>query len=405
MRIIYLHQYFNTRKMAGGTRSYELARRLADRGHEVDIITSWREKSGQSGWFRTEIDGIRVHWLPVKYSNYMSYKQRMGAFFNFAIRSTYKAAALKGDVIYATSTPLTIALPGIFASRWHGIPMIFEVRDLWPEVPIVMGALQNRFLKVSARKLEKFAYRNSAKIVALSPGIAEGILDTGYSKKDLCVIPNSSDVDLFRPDNKLSCLFRKDYPELGDGPIILYPGTIGKINGVEYMAQLACNVLNIRNDCRFVAIGDGIELDNVRLVAQKLGVLNRNFFIYPPMPKNDLVSAFCAASVILSLVIDHPIMEINCANKFFDALASGTPIAINYDGWQAEIIRKYSVGIVLPRNTMTAAKILTEFLNNPKLISQSGRSARNLATSSFSRDIMVERLEKLILDTVREFNK
>jgi UDP-N-acetylglucosamine:LPS N-acetylglucosamine transferase len=142
MKIIYLHQYFNTPTMVGSTRSYEMARRLVAYGHEVHMITSWREDDGRKNWFKTEENGINVHWLPVPYSNEMGFYERIKAFVKFALGSAKKAIELKGDIVFATSTPLTIAVPGIIASKINRIPMVFEVRDLWPEVPVALGILR-----------------------------------------------------------------------------------------------------------------------------------------------------------------------------------------------------------------------------------------------------------------------
>ena len=84
MRITYLHQYFNTPEMIGGTRSYEMARHLVAMGHEVNVVTSWREPDSRKDWFTTEEDGIQVHWLSVQYSNHRGYNQRIKAFLKFA---------------------------------------------------------------------------------------------------------------------------------------------------------------------------------------------------------------------------------------------------------------------------------------------------------------------------------
>ena len=86
MTILYLHQYFNTPKMSGGTRSYEMARRLVKMGHDVHMVTSYRDETDKKDWFITNEDGIIVHWLPLLYSNKMNYTQRIKAFFNFAIK-------------------------------------------------------------------------------------------------------------------------------------------------------------------------------------------------------------------------------------------------------------------------------------------------------------------------------
>ena len=149
MQILYLHQFFITRAGVGGTRSYEFARRFVARGHRVRMVTA--------GDGHSTVDGIDVVGVPGAYSDYMSAtassdRERMLAFGRFAAAGT--AAALRGprpDVVYATSPPLTIAVPALAAAaRWRA-PLVFEVRDLWPEAPIQMGALANPRLQRQAR--------------------------------------------------------------------------------------------------------------------------------------------------------------------------------------------------------------------------------------------------------------
>ncbi|MBT6673966.1 MAG: glycosyltransferase, partial [Proteobacteria bacterium] len=124
MNILYLHQYFNTPDMSGGTRSYEMARRFVQQGHEVHMITSWREPRDDQAWFESNEAGIHVHWLPVEYTNKMSFLNRIKAFLKFAIKSANKTASIKADIIFATSTPLTIALPAVYAAKIQKIPMV-----------------------------------------------------------------------------------------------------------------------------------------------------------------------------------------------------------------------------------------------------------------------------------------
>ena len=170
MQILYVHQFFVTRAGVGGTRSYEFARRFVERGHAVRMVTA--------GQATTSVEGIEVVGVRGGYSDYMratamSNLSRMLAFARFAIGAT--VAALRGprpDVIYATSPPLTMALPALAASlRWRS-PLVFEVRDLWPEAPIQMGALRNPVAQRLARAVERFVYARSARLIALSPGIA-----------------------------------------------------------------------------------------------------------------------------------------------------------------------------------------------------------------------------------------
>lgn len=401
MKIIYLHQYFNTPAMSGGTRSYEMARRLASNGHEVHIVTSWREKDGRSQWFETEEDGIHVHWLPIPYSNHMSYRERILAFLQFALGSAKKARNLHGDVVFATSTPLTIALPAIYAAKRNKSPMVFEVRDLWPELPIAMGVLKNPVAKWMARRLEKYAYRNADHVVALSPGMKEGVIDCGYPEKNITVIPNSADLDVFHPRLKLRQDFRAIIPEIGSRKLLIYAGTFGAINGVGYLVEIAQAALHCGDKVYFLAIGDGAEKVKVESQAERLGVLGRNFRTLPPMPKKDIPLAFAAADVVCSLFINIKSMWANSANKFFDGLSSGTPLAINYSGWQADLLKETGAGIQLPADdARLAAQYLTEFLSNCELAEKAGEAARRLAETEFSRDKLARKLEGVLISVV-----
>ena len=385
--------------MSGGTRSYEMARRLVGMGHEVHMVTTNREEGVKSDWFEENIDGIHVHWLPVPYSNRMSYSQRIKAFFRFAYECYGRAVKIGGDVVFATSTPLTIAIPGVWASRKLKVPMVFEVRDLWPEVPIAVGAIKNPILIAAARKLETFAYGNSARVVALSPGMAEGVVKAGYPEARVEVIANSSDLDLFAPDAAKAAQFRAGYPELGDGPIVLYPGTLGLINGVGYFPKMAAAVLPHRPDIRFVVLGDGMEWDLVQNEARRLGVLNKNFFLYRQVPKRQVVAAFAAASVITSFVIDMKELWANSANKFFDALASGTAVAINYGGWQEDLLKEFQAGIALSPDPARGAAVLVDFFSDADKVRTAGINARRLAEEHFSRDVLAARLERVLRES------
>lgn len=401
MRITYLHQYFNTPEMAGGTRSYEMARRLVAMGHEVNLITSWREDDGRQGWFETEEAGIRVHWLPVPYSNAMSYRERIQAFFKFAWGAARKAASLPADVVFATSTPLTIALPGAYVARRQGIPMVFEVRDLWPEVPIAMGALKNPVTRTLARRLEKFAYLRSDHVVALSPGMRDGVVRAGFSADNISVIPNSADLDFFDPARADSERFRTQYPELGRDPVVVYTGTMGAINGVTYLPRIAAAARDQGLAAQFVVVGRGMEASKVRAEAESLRVLGDNFHLYPPVPKAEIANVLAAADVTLSLVINLETLWENSANKFFDGLASGTPVAINYGGWQADLLQETGAGLVLPPdNPREAAQQLGEFLAEPRQVECARRAARSLAETRFSRDMLASQLESVLLDSV-----
>jgi glycosyltransferase involved in cell wall biosynthesis len=401
MRITYLHQYYANPSMSGGTRSYEMARRLVAAGHEVDLVTSWREPAAERGWFATEEEGIRVHWIPVPYANRMGYRRRVEAFARFAVAAAGKAASLNPDVVFATSTPLTIAIPAVYAAWARRAPMVFEVRDLWPEVPIALGALRHPVLRSLARGLERWAYRHAEAVVALSPGMRDGVVRAGYPAERVAVIPNASDLDLFRADPERARAFRAERPWLGDRPLVLYAGTFGRVNGVGILVALAAALERIAPEVRVLLVGDGAELGDVEEAARRSGVWGRNLFIEPPVPKREVAALFAAADLATSVVIDRRELWPNSANKFFDALAAGTPLFINYGGWQADLIERHDLGLAcwgVP--VEEAARRVAELLGDRARLEATGRRARALAEQLFDREELASQLA-LVLAAVQ----
>jgi glycosyltransferase involved in cell wall biosynthesis len=398
MRLVYIHQYFRTRGMWGGTRSYEVTRRLAAHGHEVHVITTDVEAPKLSlRWRVTDDDGVLVHWLPVPYSNYMSYRRRIAAFAQFAVCASIESARLKPDVVLATSTPLTVAVPGMFASRVRRVPFVFEVRDLWPELPIEMGALSRPWSKRLAFGLARLTYRNADRVVALSPGMASGVESYGYPPERITVIPNGCDLDLFSVDEDAAQRFRSAYTWLGDRPLVVYAGTFGAINGVDYLVRVAAAALRLDPEVRFLMVGEGRELPKVTELAAELGVLDRNLFILAPVAKQELPELLAAATVATSMFLPMPKMWDNSANKFFDALAAGRPVAINYGGWQADLLRESGAGVVLnPEDVPGAAKGLVSRVRDTAWLAEAASASRHLAATQFSRDELFGRFEAML---------
>lgn len=404
MKIIYLHQYFNTPKMSGGTRSYEMAKRLVASGHEVHMITSWTKETDQDDWFYELIDGIHVHWLPNPYSNKMSFKRRLMAFSKFAIAATRKAISIKNsDIIFATSTPLTIAIPGVIASKIKKAPMVFEVRDLWPEVPIAMGVLNKPYQIYLAKLLEKWAYNNSEHVIALSPGMKEGVIQAGYPDNKVTVIPNSSDNSLFEVDDADYDSFITKNKWLPTGKSLIYTGTFGVVNNVIIAVDIAVELKKRNTDISIILIGDGIQYDEVIDYAEKKGVLNKSIFIKKQVPKHEIPFYLKYASIASSFAIDLPAIQANSANKFFDALAASKPILINYGGWQKDIIENNQCGLVAWKKMVPQiVDELESFLHDEKKYEQACINSKQLALNEFSRDNLAKKLQTVLLDACKK---
>ena len=185
MNIIYLHQYFKFPNESGGTRSYDLAHGFLKLGHKVQIVTSTSdpEFKTKDRWSKFEKDGLVVHYIFIPYANEMSYFHRSIVFLKFLWFSILKILSIKGDLVLATSTPLTIGIPALFKKWIQKTPFIFETRDVWPEAVIAIGAINNTIIKKVLYFLEGLIYKNASAIVPLSVDMKRSIV-TRYPKLD-----------------------------------------------------------------------------------------------------------------------------------------------------------------------------------------------------------------------------
>jgi len=334
--------------MPGSTRSYEFARRLVKDGHRVTMITSCQDSPQRKTLKFSNEDGIKVYWLPVSYSNKMSFVRRIISFFYFSFLAYLKASRVKGDLVFATSTPLTIVIPAAVVSKRFQIPMVFEVRDLWPELPIAVGALKSRITIIGARWLERWAYQSAVRIIALSPGMKNGIVKQGVQREKVSVITNLSNVSRFKVPKEVGTEYRKRFPWMDGHPLVLYAGAIGLVNGLEYLIEIASRMVTLHLRVRFLVVGEGSEKVNLMKKAESRGVLGKNLFFLNPIPKSEMPALYSAATVVTSLFINLKELQYNSANKFFDGLAAGKPVMINYEGWQKELLLKYNAGLSLP---------------------------------------------------------
>jgi glycosyltransferase involved in cell wall biosynthesis len=381
MRILYLHQFFVTRAGVGGTRSYEFARRFVARGHSVRMVTA-------EGGDRT-VDGIEVAGVRGGYSDYVSatavsYPRRMWAFARFALAATRAALRRpRPDVVYASSPPLTIALPALAAAaRWRA-PLVFEVRDLWPEAPIQMGALRNPLARLLARTLERFVYRRSTRLIALSPGIRAGVLATGVAEERVALAPNASDLDLFDPAPR----------EPGDRFTVSYFGTMGEANDLSAAVEAA----RLLPEVEFVLMGDG-----KRRADLQRGAPENVAFPGVAASKQEVAALAARSDACLTLFKDVPVLATNSPNKLFDSFAAGRPAIVNMNGWMRALVEENEAGLYVRAGDGDdlAAKIAW-LRDHPDEAAAMGRNARALAEREFDRDLLAERVLELLEEAAR----
>ncbi len=404
MRVLYFHQHFSTPAGSTGTRSYEMAQRLITRGHKVTMVCGNGQMAssgllGQpvNGMRRGVVDNIDVIEFCLPYSNYDSFFKRSWIFLLFAWRSVKLALQLQYDLLFATSTPLTAGIPGVVATVLRRKPFVFEVRDLWPELPREMGVITNPLVLSAMSVLEWLTYHAAKACIGLSPGIVQGIVRRGIHSEKVGMVPNGCDLDLFDPDN--GEILRPAGVDKDDF-LAIFSGAHGIANGLDAVLDAASELKRKgRNDIKLVFIGDGRL--KPALVKRAVDEGLNNCLFLDPVPKLKLTAYLRGADAGLMILDNIPAFYFGTSpNKFFDYIAVGLPVINNYPGWLANMITENNCGsAVVPGDPNSFAEVLEKLADNPDLTKQMGINARALAALEFDRkdlgDRFVNFLEKV----------
>jgi len=375
---------------ATGTRSYEMSRQLIAAGHRVTMICGAYESSGletdaNQRVTEHDVDGIRVLRIAEPYANKMGFARRLLAFARFGWTAARVVGQLDADLVFATSTPLTVGTPGRKGARRLGVPFVFEVRDLWPELAIAVGVLKNPLLVWYAQRLERTIYRAARRIIALAPGIKEGICRTAYPPERVAMIPNCADLELFRPDPGPLEDERFGAPE--DFRLV-FTGAHGLANGLDAVLD-AMAELKRRGErgLRFVFIGQGGLRERLIERSRREG-LDEMVSWVPSIPKQELARVLPRMNVGMMILKNVPSFYYGTSpNKFFDYIASGLPVLNNYPGWLADMIREHECGLAVPPDDPKAFADAVVWLRDHRdQLGPMGQRARQLAETQFSRD-------------------
>jgi glycosyltransferase involved in cell wall biosynthesis len=394
MNILYIHQYFVTPQEPGGTRSYWLAQELIKNGHKVTMLTSSTKFSEDIKV--VNIDGIEVVYIKEDYDQNMSVSRRLKAFLKFMYKSSAVGLKQKDiDLVIATSTPLTIGIPALILKWFKKKPFVFEVRDLWPEVPIQMGAIKNSFTIKTTRLLEKTIYKNASRVIALSPGMQEGVVKY-IPKEKTSMIPNMAKMDEFWPRGKNEQLMEK----LGlkkDSFKIVHFGSLGLANGAHSIIESA-KLLKDREDIEFLFVGGGSTEKDLVDEVEENNLKNVKFLGKFPMTDVSEIVNFSDVSMISFL--DLPILYTNSPNKLFDSLSAGKPIIVNSAGWTKDIAEKYHCGYyVNPNRPEELVQKVLHLKDNPELVKSMGQNARKLAETVYDKSILCKKFVEAIEQT------
>lgn len=392
MQIAVILQYYHTPDCPTAARPYALVERLG-RDHDVTVITTraW-EKKRRDDRFPWSPSGVELVRLDVPYDNSMSASQRLSSFVHYATRAVKRGLTIsRPDIVIGSSTPLTAAAAAGTIAELRSLPWIFEVRDLWPDFPIQMGAVPDFGLHRLLYAGERTLYQRADQVVTLSPDMERHVRDRAPSAR-VETLPYGSDFELIDAvtDGDREAL-RRDFT-LDDHFLVLYAGTFGRANAVPTMLE-AARELSSEGNVLFAFAGRGHHETTVRETAQQHDAIQ----LIPPLSYPEALALFSMADLSLVPFLDRPVLAANAPGKFFDSLSTGTPVVVTNPGWTKRFVERHECGwYVPPESPARLANRIRTLLETPDALTTAGDNARTAAEWFFRRSDVLDRYAELV---------
>ncbi len=400
MHILLIHQAFTALDEAGGTRHYELARLLVEKGHRVTVITSpvsyLTGKSRQTGskWLVKEEPqpGIEVLRSYTYSALHRSFIHRVFSFFSFMVSSFFVGLNVRNvDLVWGTTPPIFQSFTAWLLARLKRVPFLLEVRDLWPAFAIAVGVLRNPFLIKLSLWLESFLYRHADTVMINSPGFIEHV--TSHGARQVELVPNGVDTGMFTPQASGEVI-RQKYG-LADKFIVLYAGAHGLSNDLGIVLQ-AAGRLKENDNIAFLFVGDGKEKPNLQKQAAELNLPNVIFI--PPVAKSEMNAMLAATNLCIAILKPLELYKTTYPNKVFDYMAAGRPVLLAIDGVIREVVEAGNAGVAVPPGDPEAmANVILKLSTSPDICLSMGRSGREYVEKYYDRKHTALLLEALLL--------
>jgi len=385
MKILYISQYFPPEIGAPSNRVYELARHWINMGHQVKVLTAFpnhptgiipEEYKGEV--FRREfVDGIEVIRTWVFAAPNKGFTKRIINYLSFPMSAILMGIPTIGacDVVIATSPQFFVAAAGFVVSRFKRKPYIFEVRDLWPDSIVAVGAMKNKVILNSLKSIEHFLYRRSDGIVGVAESVEKVISSRAGGRPNMAIIPNGVDSDFFAATEV------ENPPE--DEFLVSYIGTHGLAHGLETVLDAAERLRDYNIKFRFV--GEGAEKENLVQSARQRNLQSVSFL--PGQPHESIPGFYRASHVCLVPLKDREVFSLTIPSKIFEIMACRRPVILGVKGESCRVLEKAHAGIIVePENASALADAILTLYNDAKKCKTMGINGRNFVKEHYSRE-------------------
>lgn len=393
MRILYVHQFFAGPDAPGPAQPRALVRRLAERGHVVDVVAcdlnAYNEQTEPEETFSAPGGGsVRVHRLPVPRGLRASLANRLKTYGRFAWAAYRFGRRLpKPDVVMASIQPLFGGFAAFrLARRWR-CPFLLEIRDLWPDALVVKKAI-SRWQAAPLEALARAMYFGADRLACLTPGLKQELLQKGVPAARVDVLPNGFEESFFRLEAGTR---EKMRAELGWGNsfVAVYTGTHTEVTAVETIVRAAA-ALKTRRDIRIDLFGTGQTKPKAIALAKELGLVNVHF--HDPVPKSKVPAILAAADAGLMTLFRSPLIHIYFENKFIDYMGSRLPILAAMEGIQADLIRNSGAGQVAPAfDHEGLARVIADAADHPDKCREMGAAGHRFVAAQLAQRKILDR--------------
>ncbi|MFN0063055.1 MAG: glycosyltransferase family 4 protein [Myxococcaceae bacterium] len=398
MRILYVSQYFPPEMGAPAARVSELAAAWVRAGHEVTVLTGFPNhptgviaEGYQGRWFmRERVEGVSVVRVPIYAAANQGFFRRVLSYVSFALSACVVGPFVvkRPDVLIATSPQLLTAVAGAWLSWLKRVPFVFEVRDLWPQSIVAVGALpaSHPLIRLLER-VEMALYRWARRIVVVTDSFVTELVSRGVPEKKLCVVKNGVDLELFSPqprDEALRATLGIQRHEL----MCLYVGTHGMAHGLGTLLD-AAEGLRDRPEIRFVFVGEGADKVALKARAQALELKSVQFV--DQQPRERIAQFLAACDVACVLLKASPLFKTVLPSKLFEIMGSGRAILLGVDGEARQLVKEAQAGVYAPPESADDIAQALITLCDAGLREKLGRNGRRYVEKHFSRELLAKR--------------
>ena len=390
-------------------RMSELGEYLAERGHEVTVVTGFPnypdgvvyEGYRRSIYRRERINGvdvIRVFLLTT--TRRRRFGPRLASYLSFMITSIFGGLrAGRADILYFYSPPLFLGISAWILGRCFGIPTVVEVNDLWPQAPIALGVLRDQRLIGIAEAVERFLYHKVDHIFVYSNLMRQALIDKGVPKDKTEIRPLWVDASFFAPRPEAESIVVRQQHDLGGRFVVMYAGNIGLAQGMDTVIECA-RILGEPPDILFVLVGEGAEKPHLQQQAEDLELENVLFIDYQPV---SIIPQFLSAADVLLVHLDpapHRLGTIPA--KVLAYMSVGRPVLMAAEGEAADLVLRSGAGtVVRPRDPLGMAEALRALQVDGEARNVAGERGRAHVLAHFDRSNLLQALEERLESIAR----